>query len=625
MAGNDAQDLEKSEAKKLKSQLGGHYKALKERLDNADRQFSISASLKTDFHIKRMREQFSKAESSMETIRDIYTKLLALEETSDQTTKTYEGWVGTFNKTRDQFFETEQAIVQPAAAQNLLQPVGPQGSARPGEPKANDLLKPKDLEYDDKPSVLRLWKEDFTDYYEKNRMDLMSTRVQQKYFVQCISHKLRMKLRNLMRDDTPVLAIKKKPNEAEKDSCFKFLDDIFRASYPIVRRRQEFFNYTQSPNQKTSDYMDKLHELFNEGEFQDIKPDELLTFKAIQGCTVEPARTKFVRETAPDFKGLYTLAQTIEAGENSLVDLQPASANQAQASAKKTSNYRCRRCNGRDKSNHKDYQCKFKDTKCFDCDQVGHIKGSAACNKPKGKAGAKQVDTEQKPEPVTANFVRANSVTVVAEDASDTEGLTEAPHAFVKAIDSSGFEFDNPTPRMTIEVLESNTKFECQALPDTGCTKTLLSLDHVLDNDIQIYPASMKLFAADGEEMPIEGAATIRIKHEGLEIETETLVSSALNNEAVISWQDLQSLEVISKDFPHRDPTLMDHSGQPRREPAIQTGTHVVIRNTATMRWDIAGTVQAVHVNGPCLLVRLEDRRTFIFRNRDHIRPTGIE
>ena len=98
MAGNDAQDLEKSEAKKLKSQLGGHYKALKERLDNADRQFSISASLKTDFHIKRMREQFSKAESTMETIRDIYTKLLGLEEISDQTTKTYEGWVETYNK-----------------------------------------------------------------------------------------------------------------------------------------------------------------------------------------------------------------------------------------------------------------------------------------------------------------------------------------------------------------------------------------------------------------------------------------------------------------------------------------------------------------------------------------------
>ena len=277
-----------------------------------------------------------------------------------------------------------------------------------------------------------------------------------------------------------------------------------------------------------------------------------------------------------------------------------------------------------------------------DYDFVRHIGGSPACGKPEGKPGVEQVDsTHEKPATnVTAytmfgngeNFVSAASVTLSDENSLASEGLTKEPHAFVKAFDSSVFEFDNPSPHMIIEVLEGNAKFQCQALPDTGCTYTLLGLDHVKDNNIQMYPASIKLFAADGEELPIKGAVTIRIKHEGLEIETEALVSSALNKEAVISWQDLQSLEVISKDFPHRDPTLMDHSGQqmdhsgqPRRAPAIQTGTHVVIRNTATMRWDIAGTVQAVHVNGPCLLVRLEDRRTFIFRNRDHIRPTGIE
>ena len=76
-------------------------------------------------------------------------------------------------------------------------------------------------------------------------MGQLPVRVQQNYFTQCIGTKLKLKIRNMMRDTTPVLAVTRDdPNDIESDSCYKFLDDIFKAQHPMVRRRQDFFSYT---------------------------------------------------------------------------------------------------------------------------------------------------------------------------------------------------------------------------------------------------------------------------------------------------------------------------------------------------------------------------------------------
>merc|ERR1711978_446611 len=138
-----------------------------------------------------------------------------------------------------------------------------------------------------------------------------------------------------MEGTTPVLAVAAKPGEVEDDSCYKFLDEIFKSQHPMVRRRQDFFMYMQKPNQKTTDYIDKLKELFDEAELQQFRAEDLLTYKAIQGCTMEPVRTKFVREEEPTFKKLEKIAHTIEAGENTLKGQPSSQANKAIAQADK--------------------------------------------------------------------------------------------------------------------------------------------------------------------------------------------------------------------------------------------------------------------------------------------------
>ena len=383
----------KADAERIKRNLKGQYLKLKVQNDETEAQMNVALRLKTDLHLERLSEQFKLSRAFMRAMTDDVSKLLSLgEPDNSQTMQDYGSWEKEFKELSISVKNAEGEIGEAIANRQPAVPPD-QGARGPAQIKANDPLKPKELQLDDKPSVLRLFKKEFQDYYESNRMGQLPVRVQQNYFTQCIGTKLKLKIRNMIRDTTPVLAVTREdPNDVEPDSCYKFLDDIFKAQHPMVRRRQDFFSYTQRPNQKTSDYIDKLKELFDEAELQQLRAEDLLTYKAIQGCTVEPARTKFCKEEEPTIKKLEKIAHTIESAENTLIGL-PTSHVQAnrvggqgakhsyQKPQSSTSSGSCGRCNGRDKSAHDKTTCRFKDVVCFTCGQKGHIRGAPFCRK----------------------------------------------------------------------------------------------------------------------------------------------------------------------------------------------------------------------------------------------------
>ena len=384
----------KADAEKIKRNLKGLYLKLKAQSNETEAQVSVALKLKTDLHLDRLSEKFTLTLATMGAMTEDVTKLLNLGEPDDsQALKDYESLEKKFGELSVVVKNAEGEIGEAIASRQPAVPLD-QGARGPGSIKANDPLKPKELQLDDKPSVLRLFKKEFQDYYESNRMGQLPVRVQQNYFTQCIGTKLKLKIRNMMRDTTPVLAVTRDdPNDIESDSCYKFLDDIFKAQHPMVRRRQDFFSYTQRPSQKTSDYIDKLKELFDEAELQQFRAEDLLTYKAIQGCTVEPARTKFCREEEPTIKKLEKIAHTIESAENTLKNQPTVHVNKAGAQADKAggrwakqnqkpaggTNSGCKRCNGKDKSDHNLNTCKFKEALCHTCGQKGHITGSPFC------------------------------------------------------------------------------------------------------------------------------------------------------------------------------------------------------------------------------------------------------
>merc|ERR1711978_200794 len=239
--------------------------------------------------------------------------------------------------------------------------------------------------------------------------------------------------------------------------------------------------YMQKPNQKTSDYMDKLRELFDEAELQQFRAEDLLTYKAIQGCTMEPARTKFCREEEPTIKKIEKIAHTIEAAENTLKGQPSSHASKAVAQADKVggqwtknqnqkkpiggSNSTCKRCNGKDKSDHNHSNCRFKDSFCSDCGQKGHIPGSPWCKGPqqskppgKGNAKAKKSAPAQKKEKDKAGcgavFTRHVSAEMPKKGISPKKANRQRKTAKVTEVDSKGslVKWNIPTPRMDIQV-----------------------------------------------------------------------------------------------------------------------------------------------------------------------------
>ena len=335
-----ASKAKKAEAEKIKNNLRSLYLKLESQNGVAKSQVSVALELKTDVHLKRLVDNFDLSKATMAEIVEDVGKLMRLNEPDESAAmQEFRSQKQTFEQLLTKVTDAETEIGKAMAAAVQQQPAAAAaaapGAQRPNLIKANDPLRPKELQLDDKPSVLRLFKREFEDYYESNQMESLTVRVQQNHFVQCLSTKLKIKVRQKIADVTPVLAVKHDPGTIEPESCYKILDDIFRAQHPMVRRRQDFFMYMQKPNQKTSDYMDKLRELFDEAELQELKAEDLLTYKAIQGCTLDPVRTKFVREEEPTFKKLEKIAHTIEAGENTLKGQPTGHVNKASVQADK--------------------------------------------------------------------------------------------------------------------------------------------------------------------------------------------------------------------------------------------------------------------------------------------------
>ena len=240
----------KENAEKTIKKLKGLYLELKAQIFEAESQVSLALKLKTDLHVNRLTERFKLCNYTWTTITKDVSKLVSLGEPEGSTAMTLYGtWEKQFQELSTKVNEAEGEIGEAIAERQLQAPPVAQaerGAPRPGMIKANDPLKPKELQLDDKPSVLRLFKREFQDYYDSNNMEKLSVRVQQSYFLQCISTKLKIKIRHMiMEGTTPVLAVAAKPGEVEDDSCYKFLDEIFKSQHPMVRRRQEFFMYMQ--------------------------------------------------------------------------------------------------------------------------------------------------------------------------------------------------------------------------------------------------------------------------------------------------------------------------------------------------------------------------------------------
>ena len=443
------------------------------------------------------------------------------------------------------------------------------GGARP---RVFDAFKPFILNRDHTPVELREWISRFTSYYNASHIEQLQLREQQAFFKSVIDPKLCAKLTDLIGAATPVFGL---------NGCIGLLQQEFQLKYPLFNRRLDYFQLKQGNKQKFTDFSSKLINLAAEADLATVDIDDLHVFRYISGCTDSKLQQKFLKEQDPTLPRLNAVARAYEASESAFarmhgsnsvnkVDGRNKSKNTkggAQGSKGQGSKTKITRadimgkcfCCG--KEDHKLPDCPRKDSvTCNTCGKKGHL--PVVCYSKKDSSHDKSKKGKKTP-----NVSRATSRQNSPETSDDevevdpkTSRVYVSPvkarpttRAYISMLSTHARSrrlHNMETPRLSLTIQprkgHRGTPFSVDALPDTGATRTVISLDSAKSHGFPIVRTHEQLYSADDSPLKCEGQIYISI--EGVSI--VPLVSSSITDDLIISWHDLRELGVIDDDFP---------------------------------------------------------------------------
>ena len=501
-------------------------------------------------------------EQSADTIRDYYNRVItSLEElielhadATQEETDSYNTALQTLDDTQNEIIReilaTISSINRPAAAPMAAPPEhAPQAAAlaQSSRIKPNEALKPHILTLEHTPVELRLWVNKFKAFYSSSGLENCGLHEQQAYFRICIDPALEARLQNKIHSDTLVFG---------NNGCIPLLEEEFLTKYPLFIRRLDLFRIIQTPGLQPTDVLAKIKALGEEADLSSLSVDELYIFIWICATTDSSLKEKFLKLENPTLQDLERTARAHEVANTSL-QANTTQVNKIKGhSNQQTTHFRhnpkgqftpTSRSKGQFKpvSHSKGqqppgYYKPNSDEKCLGCGRQRH-KTRAAC--PHYKSTCR---TCGKKGHIASVCLSSHSTAPSQANQINDEGNTTST-VMVRKIGSK------PTPRILIQIQAPSGKpFQCMALPDTGTSRTIISFDFIQANQIKVNPdINEKLYCANNQAMNCEGNIQVTIRHKDKEAQVDAIVSSSMDQEVLISWQDLQKLGIISDDFPN--------------------------------------------------------------------------
>ena len=141
-----------------------------------------------------------------------------------------EGIVETFFENITKIRRKNSAKAPPEAAPVTRQPVV----------KPMSDLKPELLQNDSSTTDVTQWKRQFTSYFSTSNMTEAKITEQHAYLEACLHRDLAKYVCRRTTNTTAVLG---------DYSCMSIIDGYFRSKYPVLLRRQQFFDLSQKPGQ----------------------------------------------------------------------------------------------------------------------------------------------------------------------------------------------------------------------------------------------------------------------------------------------------------------------------------------------------------------------------------------
>jgi transposase InsO family protein len=445
-------------------------------------------------------------------------------------------------------------------------------------PKICDTLKPFRLKHDSYPNDLRLWKESYNAFYHASALDNYTVEQQHAFLFSCINSQLATKIRehDLYRANLGTFG--------DVDSLMALIDDLFGNRYPVFTRRLEYFRLQQPQGMKFTDWALRLK---TRGDGADLDGgltrDQIEVFRWFTGVTDPKLRERFFLLENPTLPALKAEAQRYEAltTAESALKRERTQAKQVRTddrqrppkrsnfnNRKRSSKYpsflrgKCFKCASPD---HISTKCpkNSKFLKCKFCKKTGHVE--AVClSKHKTRATNNTKSQPRSSSQRKKKFKRhARNRQCDADD--DDDGASDAPCSDddYETYDSSASDtcsanvivtktnrtYSKPTPKLSLTLKPASNpdvKFQVLAIPDTGCTQTLISTRLIQKYKLPLKQSHTKIFSAAGKAMDCSGSIKFYIgKHS-----VTALASSDMTDDMLLSWHDLQTLGVLANNFP---------------------------------------------------------------------------
>ncbi|TRY74840.1 hypothetical protein TCAL_05485, partial [Tigriopus californicus] len=210
---------------------------------------------------------------------------------------------------------------------------------------------------------------------------------------------------------------------------------------------------------------------------------------------------------------------------------------------------RCTCCGAKE---HKAAQCPRKLSVCNKCGRQGHLRPACMSGVPYPKRG--------KAPSTSARASQVIKSTLFDEHSGEPETVGQNPFeyeesdfvSYVRAMEAlQSASGSRATLRINVHIRSHrNVQFYIKPIPDTGATRTMLSLDLVQRHGLDMESTHDTVRAANGDQMSVAGRVVLELTVNGRTAYVDCLVSACMCNCMLVSWHDLQNLGIISSTFP---------------------------------------------------------------------------
>jgi hypothetical protein len=554
--------------------LRGHFtrtiNALTSTVDGADKNPNAHSEEAIMRAIRRV-------EAARDTLENKCMHTLELPDCNAERSTRIEGYLADMADRMNAAFRRADEVLIDLHPVPVQQAPPPAAAAPAPRPKICDALKPFRLKHDSYPNDLRLWRESYDAFYHASALNTYTVEQQHAFFFSCMNSQLATRVRehDLYRINLATFG--------DVDSLISIVDDLFGNRYPVFTRRLEYFRLQQPQGMKFTDWALRLK---TRGDGADIDGgltrEEIEVFRWFTGVTDPKLRERFFLLQNPTLAALKAEAQRYEAlttAESALKRertqaKQVSTSDEKQRSSKRSSFSprkrtripsfligKCFKCASPD---HVSTKCpkNSKFLKCRFCKKTGHT--DAACIK-RHKTRTNNTRYKDKRSSQKRSRFRKQARNRQCEADDDDENASDDPCSDddYETYDESASDscsanavvartnrtYSKPTPKLALTlrpVQQPTVQIKVLAIPDTGCTQTLISTRILKQHKLPLKHSNTKIYSAAGKEMNCAGSIKFYIgKHS-----VTALASSDMTDDMLLSWHDLQTLGVLDTNFP---------------------------------------------------------------------------